>query len=53
MSALTLHGTNSQKNASNNLWDTLRRCFLIMDRRDLFDKTIPRDVELFRGDFQF
>ncbi|KAJ3410421.1 Peroxisomal membrane signal receptor PTS1 [Chytridiales sp. JEL 0842] len=41
-------------NVSENLWETLRRTFLQMDRRDLADMTYQdRDVNKFRKDFDF
>ncbi|MCJ1352325.1 MAG: Peroxisomal membrane signal receptor PTS1 [Icmadophila ericetorum] len=41
-------------NQSTNLYETLRRVFSQMDRRDLSEKVIPgMDVEVFRGEFDF
>ena len=54
LGALALHGdTNNRKNVSNNLWDTLRRTFLLMERRELFEKTNQQNLDLFRGEFEF
>jgi peroxin-5 len=42
------------QNQSTNLYDTLRRVFSQMGRRDLAEKvTVGMDVESFRGDFDF
>jgi peroxin-5 len=42
------------QNQSTNLYDTLRRVFNAMNRRDLSDIVGPgMDVERFRGDFEF
>ncbi|KAI9364495.1 hypothetical protein DFJ73DRAFT_809693 [Zopfochytrium polystomum] len=41
-------------NVSENLWETLRRTFLHMDRKDLADLTYQdRDLDRFRKDFEF
>ena len=41
-------------NHSTNLYETLRRVFTQMDRRDLVDRVGPgMDVEVFRGEFEF
>lgn len=41
-------------NQSTNLYETLRRVFSQMDRRDLAEKVVPgMDVEAFRADFDF
>ena len=41
-------------NQSTNLYDTLRRVFNQMDRRDLSELVVPgMDVEAFRGEFDF
>lgn len=41
-------------NQSTNLYDTLRRVFGQMDRRDLADKVVSGvDVDIFRGEFDF
>ena len=43
-----------QQNQSNNLYDTLRRVFSQMGRRDLADQVVVgMDVEGFRGEFDF
>ncbi|KAI9835802.1 MAG: Peroxisomal membrane signal receptor PTS1 [Thelocarpon superellum] len=42
------------QNQSTNLYDTLRRVFSQMGRRDLAEKVVPgMDVESFRGEFEF
>jgi peroxin-5 len=42
------------QNQSTNLYDTLRRVFSQMGRRDLAERiTVGMDVESFRGDFDF
>ena len=42
------------QNQSTNLYDTLRRVFGQMDRRDLADLVVPGvDVSVFRGEFDF
>ncbi|GAA5860749.1 hypothetical protein JCM3774_006273 [Rhodotorula dairenensis] len=39
---------------SDNLWHTLRRAFLCMDRHDLADKAMPgASLDEFRGEFEF
>ena len=54
LGALSLHGeTTHRKNVSSSLWDTLRRTFLMMERRDLFEKAQANTLELFRGEFEF
>lgn len=53
LSALSMHGSGAT-NVSNNLWDTLRRTFILMDRGDLCEQALARqDVELFRSEFKF
>ena len=43
-----------QQNQSTNLYETLRRAFSLMDRRDLVDLVgSGMDVEQFRGEFDF
>ncbi|TKA77354.1 hypothetical protein B0A49_02455 [Cryomyces minteri] len=43
-----------QQNQSTNLYDTLRRVFSQMNRRDLNELVVPgMDVEVFRGEFDF
>lgn len=42
------------QNQSTNLWDTLRRVFSQMGRRDLADMVVPgMDVSVFRKEFDF
>lgn len=42
------------QNQSTNLYDTLRRVFSQMGRRDLAERVVVgMDVEAFRGDFDF
>lgn len=42
------------QNQSTNLYDTLRRVFSQMGRRDLADRVVSgMDVESFRGEFDF
>jgi peroxin-5 len=54
LSALTMHATvPHQKNISNNLWDTLRRTLILMDRGDLADQTKTRELVVFRREFDF
>ncbi|KAH6604755.1 peroxisomal targeting signal receptor [Trichoderma cornu-damae] len=44
----------SAQNRSNTLYDTLRRVFTQMGRKDLADKTIPGvDPDIFRPEFEF
>ncbi|KAI9101283.1 hypothetical protein DFS34DRAFT_464518 [Phlyctochytrium arcticum] len=57
LGALSMHsvgGNKDDQNVSNNLWETLRRAFVMMERRDLADRTIPgQDLSIFRKDFDF
>jgi peroxin-5 len=54
LNALNMHATiQNQKNISNNLWDTLRRTLIMMNRRDLAEKAKDRDLTIFRGEFDF
>ena len=58
MSALSLHQHEGShvvvKNISVNLWDTLRRTFIMMERRELAEKAVTgADVEQFRSEFDF
>jgi len=56
LSALAMHGGGggSGSNVSRNLWDTLRRTFVLMDRGDLCERALAKqDVEQFRNDFEF
>jgi peroxin-5 len=42
------------QNQSTNLYDTLRRVFSQMNRRDLAERVVSgMDVDSFRGDFDF
>lgn len=42
------------KNVSVNLWDTLRRTFVNMERTDLMDKAVNgANVDQFRVEFDF
>ncbi|KAF4585340.1 Peroxisomal targeting signal receptor [Ophiocordyceps camponoti-floridani] len=44
----------SAQNRSSTLYDTLRRVFTQMDRRDLAERTVPGvDPDVFRGEFDF
>ncbi|KAI8387977.1 uncharacterized protein BYT42DRAFT_558465 [Radiomyces spectabilis] len=41
-------------NVSSNLWEMLRKTFMMMNRRDLADKAIPgADINQFRNEFEF
>ncbi|KAJ3063822.1 Peroxisomal membrane signal receptor PTS1 [Quaeritorhiza haematococci] len=43
-----------ERKVSQNLWETLRRTFVLMDRRDLSDKAlVSQDVNSFRDEFEF
>jgi peroxin-5 len=53
LGALSLHGQDEKANISNNLWETLRRTFILMERHDLCDLTQKRDFKLFRNEFDF
>lgn len=54
LGALALHGDNNQqRNVSVSLWDTLRRTLLMMDRRDLFEKSHDHNLDVFRPEFEF
>jgi len=54
LGALSLHGdTNNRKNVSNNLWETLCRTFLMMERKDLFEKAQAHNLNIFHGEFEF
>lgn len=59
LSALSLHKTEGPDdellaNQSTNLYETLRRVFLAMDRRDLLEKVgSGMNVDDFRGEFDF
>jgi peroxin-5 len=55
LSALNMHAASipNQRNVSNNLWDTLRRTLVMMDRGDLAEQAKVRDLTVFRNDFDF
>jgi peroxin-5 len=54
LSALNMHAAiQNPKNISNNLWDTLRRTWIMMNRRDLAEKARDRNLMLFRDEFDF
>ncbi|KAF9978488.1 Peroxisomal membrane signal receptor PTS1 [Actinomortierella ambigua] len=60
LGALSMHQTDGQAgpegavNASSNLWETLRRTFMMMGRSDLAEKAVVgADVNQFRGEFEF
>lgn len=40
-------------NVSNGLWDSLKRTFAHMERKDLVELAEKRDVNAFRSEFQF
>ena len=52
--AASENGAQEIRNVSSNLWETLRRTFIMMERRDLADKAqIGTDVNIFRNEFDF
>ncbi|CAG8466387.1 1006_t:CDS:2 [Ambispora gerdemannii] len=55
LGALSMHQTSREDvNVSNSLRDTLRRTFIMMDRRELADKVLSGlDVDQFRNEFDF
>ncbi|KAF9159849.1 Peroxisomal membrane signal receptor PTS1 [Actinomortierella ambigua] len=60
LGALSMHQTEGQPgpdgavNASSNLWETLRRTFMMMGRSDLAEKAVVgADLNQFRGEFEF
>ena len=53
LSALAMHGGGHQRNVSQNLWDTLRRTFIMMQRPDLQQLAQQQNVDLFRSHFEF
>ncbi|KND01778.1 uncharacterized protein SPPG_03570 [Spizellomyces punctatus DAOM BR117] len=57
LGALSMHVVGDQgggENVSGNLWETLRRAFILMDRRDLAEKAhTGQDVSLFKDEFEF
>jgi len=48
-----MHGGGNQRNVSVNLWETLQRTLIMMQRQDLLELCAKRDVELFRPHFDF
>ncbi|KAI8805355.1 hypothetical protein BJ742DRAFT_775289 [Cladochytrium replicatum] len=47
-------GGSTENNVSVNLWNTLRRTFVLMDRQDLAEKAYAgADLGQFRGEFEF
>ncbi len=57
LSALSLHHVHQNqeiKNTSVNLWETLRRTLILMERSDLADLAVAgTDLNVFRNDFDF
>ncbi|KAL2912861.1 Peroxisomal membrane signal receptor PTS1 [Polyrhizophydium stewartii] len=56
LSGLSMHESNrfKQEKTSMNLWETLQRAFMLMDRPDLAAKTnTVRDVAAYRDEFTF
>ena len=53
LAALAMHGGGNQRNVSVNLWETLQRTLIMMQRQDLLELCAKRDVELFRPHFDF
>lgn len=58
LGALSMHqdgdGQGSGVNVSSNLWETLRRTFMMMDRSDLAERAVVgADINQFRGEFEF
>ncbi|KAG2174115.1 hypothetical protein INT43_004135 [Umbelopsis isabellina] len=59
LGALSMHKRSVEDaeegvNVSSNLWETLRKTFLMMDRRDLADKAVVgADINQFRDQFEF
>ena len=52
LSALSICG--GVRNVADNLWDTLRRCFILMERPDLVEVAKNgTDLNVFRKDFDF
>ncbi|KAI7864415.1 hypothetical protein BDF14DRAFT_1834704 [Spinellus fusiger] len=48
------HDADEGMNVSNNLWEMLRKAFLMMDRKDLADQAIPgANMNQFRPEFEF
>ncbi|GAB5590485.1 Peroxisomal membrane signal receptor PTS1 [Umbelopsis nana] len=59
LGALSMHKRSVEDaeegvNVSSNLWETLRKTFLMMDRRDLADRAVVgADINQFRDQFEF
>ncbi|KAI8065609.1 hypothetical protein BC940DRAFT_303822 [Gongronella butleri] len=57
LTGLSMHkrmGNEEGINVSNNLWEMLRKTFIMMDRRDLADKAVAgADINQFRNEFEF
>ncbi|KAF9425261.1 Peroxisomal membrane signal receptor PTS1 [Podila epigama] len=59
LGALSMHqsddgGDGGSVNVSGNLWETLRRTFMMMGRSDLAERAVAgADINQFRGEFEF
>ncbi|KAG0012383.1 Peroxisomal membrane signal receptor PTS1 [Entomortierella chlamydospora] len=60
LGALSMHQADGDGNGggsvnvSGNLWETLRRTFMMMDRSDLAERAVVgADINQFRGEFEF
>lgn len=59
LGALSMHqsdegGESNSVNVSSNLWETLRRTFMMMGRSDLSERAVSgADINQFRGEFEF
>ncbi|KAF9435724.1 Peroxisomal membrane signal receptor PTS1 [Entomortierella beljakovae] len=59
LGALSMHqadgdGNGGSVNVSSNLWETLRRTFIMMDRSNLAERAVAgADINQFRGEFEF
>ncbi|KAF9299223.1 Peroxisomal membrane signal receptor PTS1 [Mortierella antarctica] len=59
LGALSMHqsddgGEGNSVNVSGNLWETLRRTFMMMGRSDLSERAVAgADINQFRGEFEF
>ncbi|KAG0199301.1 Peroxisomal membrane signal receptor PTS1 [Mortierella sp. GBA30] len=61
LGALSMHqadgdgsGGNGSVNVSGNLWETLRRTFMMMERSDLSERAVVgADINQFRNEFEF
>ncbi|KAF9930776.1 Peroxisomal membrane signal receptor PTS1 [Linnemannia zychae] len=61
LGALSMHqadgeggGGDGSVNVSGNLWETLRRTFMMMGRNDLSERAVVgADINQFRGEFEF